>query len=400
MTTTFPIKMLMCPHCEGRFELFLYSFQPHYGILKCTCREYPVVYSIPMLIDFPESKQVIELIRDHDPKQALLLALNLFATNPDFQQHDPAAKEGRGRMLQIIDDPLITFEQTLQALCSPDEAAAMFFRTAHRSLAAGLALMALSTDVLGPILHVGCGSGHLERALSNRIPSGMIIGLDERFPLLYAARKYMAPDGNFVFASLSRKLPIRKETFDIVLTDEVVGRSPRRVEMAEEVLRVVRTNEGALMASTTLAEIDSFTRRLPDHRLRRLSTKRLVERFVKEHAVDATSGDSDRGVASVVATRRPSLFARRLMEDLMVCRSPRVNPVYVTSEIGEMVKLERRQDLPEGILDPNLLEAGALPEKIEFSKQIIRDLQDGQVTPEAMDLLFRLVLVDLPLDYS
>jgi hypothetical protein len=179
------------------------------------------------------------------------------------------------------------------------------------------------------------------------------------------------------------------------LTNERVHQLKSKI--VEEILRVMHAEDGSIIASGVPAE---FKEQFPNHRMRKLSIKRLIERFVKEHAVDATADESNNGSASMLVTKRPNLFARKEMEDLISCRSPRVNPVYLTSEIGEMLKLERRQDLPPSLLDPSLVDAGALPERIEFSKQVIKELQDGQVSPQAMDLLFRLVLVDLPLDYS
>jgi hypothetical protein len=402
MTTTFPVRHLMCPHCSGRFEMFLFSFHPHYGLLRCPCREYPIVYSIPILVDF-DSKELLDLIRQRDTKNALLRTLGIFASNPDFQKrgaYDVKTKAGQERMLQIIDDPLITMQQTLQMLCTAQQAEAMFFRYAHSALVSGVALMALSTDSAGPVLHLGCGAGHLERTLTNRIPSTLLIGVEDSFPFLYAARKYMAPDSHFAMVDLTRALPIQKESFDVVLANERLGQSEKKTELVGEIQRIVRDEDGAVIAACVPAEFDSFNFRFAQHRLRRLSVRKLVERFVKEHAVDATADDPNGGPTSVLATRRPNLFQRKEMEDLVGCRSPRVNPVYLTSEIGEMLKLERRQDLPPSILDPSLLEAGALPERAQFSKQIIKELQDGHVSPEAMDLLFRMVLVDLPLDYS
>lgn len=403
MTATFPIRLLMCPNCSGKFELFLYSFHPHYGLLKCKCREYPIVYSIPILADFPESKALLELIRERDTKSALLKTLGAFCTNSDFQKKGPydlRTKQGQERMLQIIDDPLITFQQTLQMLCQAPEADAMFFRYANSSLVAGLALMALSTEHTGPFVHLACGAGHLERTLSNRIPGSMLIGVEQSFPYLYAARKYMAPESHFVYADLSKRLPFQNDSFDLALTNERLYAVSKQEAINKEIGRVTHSQDGSIIASCVPPETDGLGNIFPDHRKRKLSVKRLIERFVKEHAVDTTSDESNAGPQSFVVTKRPNLFTRREVEDLISCRSPRVNPVYLMSEIGEMIKLERREDLPTSLLDPALVEAGALPAKVEFSKQIIKELQDGQVSPQAMDLLFRMVLVDLPLDYS
>jgi hypothetical protein len=225
------------------------------------------------------------------------------------------------------------------------------------------------------------------------------VGIEQSFPFLFAARKYMAPDSHFVYADLSQKLPIQSGVFDLVLTnDRLPGVAPRG-PISEEMLRVTHAQEGSIIASSVPAAADGL-QKFPDHRQRRLSVKKLLERFVKEHVVDASVDDGSDGTSSIVATKRAGLLARKEIEDLISCRSPRVNPVYLMSEIGEMVKLERREDLPPSLMDPALLEAGALPPKVEFSKQIIKELQDGQVSPQAMELLFRMVLVDLPLDYS
>ncbi len=46
-TKTFPLSLLLCPRCGGKLEMFLYSFDPHYGLLRCGCGELPIVHSIP-----------------------------------------------------------------------------------------------------------------------------------------------------------------------------------------------------------------------------------------------------------------------------------------------------------------------------------------------------------------
>jgi hypothetical protein len=398
--TTFPLNLTYCPRCSGSFELFLYSFQPHYGLLSCACGELPIVYSIPVLVPFEDSPEVLRLIKDRETKPALIRTLAAFAKNPELAPgaaFDARKKAGQDRLMQIIDDPLITFQQTVAALCPPAEADAMFFRYAQGPMVAAMALMGLSPDLSGNMLHVGCGAGHLERTLSNRIKPGLLMGIDESFPLLYAARKYMAADSHFMCVPSGSKLPFKSERFTLTLVTDRGGPPSQGAEL----MRVTRREQGAVLHSLVRGDLDAMRGAYKERPVRTLNLMTLLKRFVNDHIVDATANDAKNNVPQAwVVTRRQEFFRRAEMEDLMGCRSPRVNPVYLTSEIGEQMRLERRSDLADSVVDKGLLEAGALPDKSEVSKSVIKELQDGHITPTGLDLLFRLVLVDLPLDYA
>ena len=104
--------------------------------------------------------------------------------------------------------------------------------------------------------------------------------------------------------------------------------------------------------------------------------------------------------AAVVVTRTKSALRKVVLEDLLGCRMPRPSPVYDLDDKGETLDATRRSGLPGSVVDEALLVAGALPEEATLDKQLLKEVQDGEMSPKALDLLSRLVIVDLPQDYS
>ncbi|HLG43368.1 MAG TPA: hypothetical protein VI643_08395 [Planctomycetota bacterium] len=396
-TKTFPLSLLLCPRCGGKLEMFLYSFDPHYGLLRCGCGELPIVHSIPIFREFATKAEVLSFIRERRTKEALILTLGAFARHKNFQRkgpHDPRTKPGLARLHDLIDNPLMTAQQFLTAIVPPEEADLVFYRPASPAFMSGLCLSGLVKGADGTIVHFSCGAGHLERALSIRLPPENLVGVGEDFALLYVARRFMADASHFVCASPGGKLPFRNSGAKVAIVEPeafVDGSAP-------EIDRIVDP-DGLIMA-THLSSPHDFLNRLGGRPGRGFSLESMAKQFVEKRVFDASAKDSVDGPSAAVVTRNREVFRKVDLEDVLGCRMPRLNPVYDLDDKGESYGARLRQGVPEGVESKVLRDAGALPEEIQIQKQVLKEVQDGEVSPQALDLLAKMVVVDLPQDYS
>jgi hypothetical protein len=377
--------------------MFLYTFDPHYGLLRCTCGEIPIVHSIPIFREFERQDEVLALIKERHSKDALILTLGAFASHENFEKkgpHDPRTKAGQARLHDLIDNPLMTTQQFLTAIAPPKQAEALYYRPASAAFMAGIGLAGLIGNRNDTIVHVSCGAGHLSRALAIRHPPERFIGVDEDFSVLYAARRFMSEESHFICASLGSKLPIRNG----VVKASIIEPEGFSTNLAAEIDRVVE--EQGLIMGTQFTDVKEFTSAFGDRPGRGFSIDRMAKQFVKKRAFDASFKEKPVGDAAVVVTRNKSALRKVVLEDLLGCRMPRPSPVYDLDDKGETFEATRRTGLPGSVVDEALLVAGALPEEAKLDKQLLKEVQDGEMSPKALDLLSRLVIVDLPQDYS
>lgn len=413
--TTFPLRLFACPTCSGSYELFLYGFQPAFGLLRCSCGEIPIVHSIPVFVKFPRQRRVLEAIKEKDTREALLLTLASFATNEEIRRAGGCLTLGRpggGRLAQLLDAPLVTFKGALETLCTAEEHNYFFFRHCSGSFVSSLALQASVQETRSGVLDAGCGTGHLERVLCTRLPPGRIVGLDKRFHLLYLAKRFLAPEALFVCADLEQKLPFASGTFDTVLSVDSLNYVRRR-EAAVAELRRVATPDAVLInawlhikPARAVAEpplSPAEIRRMMSARL--YSSRGMVRSLIEHRAVDlSTEADDARlqeseDVVTAVSSGRPELFRRHEVPPFVSYRTVQINPLYSASEAGDRLVISRRKEDSDAVADPDLIARGALPETVELGKEDLHKLQEGITSPQLIDLIYRMVLVDLPLDY-
>ncbi len=94
-------------------------------------------------------------------------------------------------------------------------------------------------------LEIGCGLGYFSNKASKM--GAKVTGIDIG-PKLVAINKKITPKGKFVVSSAS-KLLFNDESFDIVLTTEVIEHVDKQKDAIKEMFRVLKTN-GVLVITT------------------------------------------------------------------------------------------------------------------------------------------------------
>lgn len=377
--------------------MFLYGFDPHYGLLRCDCGETPIVHAVCVYSDIGQAGEILQAVKDRRGQHALALTIGATARHGEFRSggiHDPRTRAGMSRLLEFLDNPLMTMHQFLEAVVPPEELEKQFYRPATPAYLSGIALGGLLAGEQGFALHLGCGAGHLERALSIRIPPTRLVGVDGDFCLLYAASRFLSPDSFFVCHDMKTRLPFKNGVFRAAILEP----EPFEGTLASEADRVVE-EEGVILG-TAFDTADSFLSRFPRRPGRGYALRGLAKQFVRERVFDASCQEKPDGRVAVIASRNEAVFQRIPLEDMLGCRVPTANPVYELHEQDDAVVGSLRDGLSGSIIGPELQEAGALPKQVRIQKELLRKIQDGELCPEALDLLSKLAVVDLPPDYA
>lgn len=236
------------------------------GVLRSASHRYPVLAGIPILTSRRETAPLLHWLERGDARRALLQAL--------LPPH-PKTRIGR-RLLALAQALRVTFltreaearwlartERELVGAESFEDALDFFFRRSawqnpetfnyffHRrsdpTFLVGLATLACLEPETGPILDLGCGAGHYVRTFIQATLGSPVVGMDDKFVLLYLAKKFIAPDGAFVCASAERPLPFRDGTFAVTFCADAFFDIEGQGRCAGELVRVMRDEGIALL---------------------------------------------------------------------------------------------------------------------------------------------------------
>jgi SAM-dependent methyltransferase len=301
---------------------------------------------------------------------------------------------GAAAIRRILSNPEATFFDLAGALGRTADLDYFRYRFSDLSYISTAALLTPISG--GPVLDLGCGAGHLLHALSRKIPSGQIVGLDLSFTLLYLARRFLVPDALLVCADASSRLPFRDGAFEAALCADMFNYLPDRELTARELMRVARgplllsrladpafRGGGAFAPLEPQAYLKMFAMRSPHLYLDR----HLLEEFLKDRSLDlAHPADSREEVMTLTAGVEPRLYPRA---DFFVSGST-LNPIYDVRKEGDRLHLRRRL-MSRRYTEVCRAYDAFLPETLEVTQ--------AQIATRDPDLVRRFVLLDLPPRY-
>jgi SAM-dependent methyltransferase len=371
-------ELFACPSCRGPL-----TRDPE--TLRCACAAWPVVDGIPIFTPWAKNRRfsLEEVLARHRPPVEGLPAKILRRLFP-----------GTGRIYDAVTRRDATFLGLAAALGRTADLDYFRYRFSDLSFLSTAALLTPLSQ--GPVLDLGCGAGHLARALSQRIPRGMIVGLDLSFTLLYLARRFVAPSALFVCADASAPLPFRDGAFEAALCADTFNYLPDRAASARELLRVVKgplllsrladpsfRGRGAQEPLEPDAYLSMFAPRGP--RLHR--DRDLLEVFLKGRSLDLARTNASRGeVLTLTAGVEAKVWPGA---DYFVSGSE-LNPIYETREEGDAIQL-RRRFISDRYSEVYRAYDEFLPEKITVTRE--------QIASRDPELVRKFVLLELPGNY-
>ena len=359
------IDLLACPGCGG-------GLAPAGNGLACGCGRWPVVDGIPVLHRWARgtSPSLGDLLARFRPPARTL-------TEKLARRLLPAA----GKLERAARRPDATFLGLLAAFGRETDLDYFRYRFSDTSYLSSAAL--LTPLSRGPALDLGCGAGHLSRVLGRRVGEAKVVGLDASFPLVWLAKRFVAPQATFLCADGAARLPFRDGAFEAAFCADAFNYLPDREGAARELRRVAR---GPLLLSR-LADPGFAARggqpplppeayvRFFDGRSPRLYRDRdLLDAFLARGVLDLSApagGPAD--VLSLAAGVEPRVYEGA--GDFL--RGGAINPLYDVREDGDRLHLSRRApgEVPERLTITRAQVAAADPELVRA--RILLDLPPG-----------------------
>ncbi len=359
------LDLLACPLCRG-------DLAPAGGGLACACGRWPIVDGIPVFHRWAlgAAPSLGETLARFRPAAATLAQKILRRLIPGAAALERAARR-----------PGATFLELAAELGRTSDLDYFRYRFSDTSYLSSAALLTPLRE--GPALDLGCGAGHLTRALGKR--AAPVAGLDVSFPLLWLAKRFVAPGAFFVCADGGARLPFRDGAFAAAFCADAFNYLPDRATAARELLRVTRgplllsrladpgfAGRGTQPPLTPSAYLELFRPRAP----RLYRDRDLLDAFLSRRVLDlSTPGGGPEDVLTLAAGVEPRVYdgADSFLD------GGAINPIYDVREEGEVLHLTRRAPSP-------------LPERLTVTK--------AQVAARDPELVRSLVLLDLPDGYA
>jgi SAM-dependent methyltransferase/uncharacterized protein YbaR (Trm112 family) len=453
------LRILRCPFCSGNFALK--ESHPsvgeiEYAVLSCHCGRYPVVAGIPILkkgnISITHTlDQVIGLIEAGRNREALFAVL--MPPSPSSAELAPAwmrampAVRGAGRLNSFVGQfrsrgwkqqteallvravDTASLQDFIDLYYRESGAYAQVFRTGNHdyfSLRLGqpryLIALALARVVLpakGPLLDVACGLGHITRQLLRWAEGQPVIGLDQDFWHVYAARHCVAPGAQYICSGADISVPLADGSCSVTFCSDAFHHFMQQVTSVRELKRLV-ANEGVIVLATIrnglwkrryqtiLPTLDpegykALMGEMP-HRI--ISNDAIMDRYVKKQgpALESQIDFAELGVApwlSLVAAQRSEVFRDysefKEWPHLEGCRLG-INPLYTEQGRDSSGNVLLRRVFPNlHYQQENESRNGQYsPETVTVSSKGMKDAVSGNRTPEIEKLIEHGVVLGFP----
>ena len=408
------LDILRCPYCGGRLELV--ESLPHdqrglslvSGILGCNCCTFPVVSAIPIMHLEPwavAAREALEADRAEEAERILLA---------------PGEERLGKRFQELAAIPTSSYRELVDALGPAFEGGYFLYRFSDPTYVVARAVIeAVAGTVLsggGRAIDVCGGSGHLTRSLLGLSTEDPIIA-DLYFAKLWLARRFMAPTCEPVCCDANEPLPFARGSFDFAVCSDVFHYIWMKRQLVGELTRLVEhSGPGAVVISHMHNQREwspSFGQPLPPGGYRdlfeTLSPKLFAESgfladVIAGGPLDLSRLDDDAtldadSALTIVASRHEEVFrAHPIAVPSGADGELRLNPLYASEVDGDQVRLSLR--FPSQEYED---EYGAcrryLPDQAVMDRDVWDALLRGQWSAEALDLLRRRVVLDLPERY-
>jgi SAM-dependent methyltransferase/uncharacterized protein YbaR (Trm112 family) len=272
------LDLLACPECKEplTFKEFRSRNIPDsdslYGVLSCSCYEYPVLDSVPIIlrqqvaqfafgtgaIDSSglEPSELVQIIKKGNGFDALLECLT-FTPTFSWMQKLPIwrlwntgliPKLGRSWIKNRIKNLILSnkedsLEDWLELFFTymPGSNGELLHYYKHRFVLprtlATYSTLELLNSADKPILDIACGIGPFPRFMVLRNQNSQLIGFDFNFYLAWWQRRFMAPQQLFLCADGGKPLPFKDASFGAVYCSDSFMFIPNKEKMLEECQR-------------------------------------------------------------------------------------------------------------------------------------------------------------------
>jgi len=292
-----------------------------------------------------------------------------------------------------------------------------FYRFAQPRYLSTLATTAMIDPDLGPILDLGCGSGHITRHLQFVAPQQPIVGVDNNFFMLFMAKNWVAPGALYVFCDIESPLPFEDRVFGSVLCSNTFHfladmasckRELRRVTKEEGlfILTSVRNSLRPHVTPNNACSPRQYAGLWGDLNVALLPDDVILSHYLRGNSPNFSASASweDLEAApliSLVATAGKGVLreAAPLTPWPHARGSLKINPLYTVTSGPNGSALLQRSFPSEFFADENFDATNYLPETVTVSATALRDISTGKLSEETSGLVDRCVFVSMPPGY-
>jgi len=414
------LALLRCPYCGGRLTLVDSLFHQRdgdairNGVLGCHCCIFPVVDGIPVLHLQTAATTALDQMKAERPDLARRTMFGL-----DDEAHAASFDA-------VASSPTATYRETVEALGPNFEGGYFLYRFSDPTyLVAQAVVRAIGATVLGGgrrAVDICGGSGHVTRTLLD-LSSAPPVLADLYFAKVWLARRFTAPGCEPVCCDGNAPMPFARGAFALAMcTDAFMYIWTKRqfVGEMERLIDAARTDlerPGAILIGHTHNErtwspshgqplspegyADLFETIEP----RLFGELGLFDDVVRGGPLDLSRRDDPQTLdanpaLTIVASRDARVFRAHPLPQPAATPSGelRLNPLYAIAPEGDRVRL--RLEFPNADYED---EYGAcrqyLPEQLTVERSALAAIESGRVSGDAIDLLRRRVIVDLPKRY-
>lgn len=377
------LKLMRCPCCGTDFEIEKICSENEKGIvnglIRCECDEFPIIESILILKRGYTKEPIIKSIKKMESTEEFVALL--FGNYFDNVITEDICKfasflESKGMYGQILGKILLIIvkHRTEKSYKKYSSKNLSFYDTLgnnpwgvylkHRfsleSFWSIYPFIPLLKKNKKRILDMCCGMGHVSFVISKYINPSELICVDASFSNLYLAKKYFAPDAEFICLDGNYPLPFKDGIFSSGLMMDAFHYIDARASLANELERVLHP-EGLLLflhVHNSLVHNLGAGKPLPpsvwinlfnDLNVKALPEKKVVEDFIFKDKLDLLKEYSENEINSsnainIIVSKNKSLFDiyEKIGSDFLKNkRNLIINPLYEIRNERKKIVLER-----------------------------------------------------------
>jgi len=430
---------LRCPFCGGQFNVTEgdgVSGRMEYGILTCYCSRFPVVAGIPILKRDKTTEEAIALVEGSRHFDAILALIQpgRISMPPIWKlssflplgnrlkglAHQKMLQEWRERiaalLLRMDQGDRVTVCELLDCYFKNKEHYNYFaYRFGQPRYLAALSFVTLIRQPKTMVLDFGCGQGHITRSLIHLANGRPVIGVDQSFWGLYVAKRWIAPEAEYICCSADNTLPFADKVFSAVFSSDAFHYIVNKRSSVQELNRV--TAEGVII----LTWVHNRRVRVPydgvplppegyhalfhdlPHRI--VADEDILDRYLRKQGPDL-SIQPDRAylhqkpLLSIVASTQKDIFRDHGSFEEVPHAKGRlgINPLYKMEMVeGELGKSVFGRKFPSRYYEEEHSEYKKfMPETIEVDSKVLSDLASGKRTSAIERLIDRFIVLGIP----
>ena len=392
------LGVLRCPECARPFEFTAASGQPLntgvFGVLACGTHRFPVIDGIPVLrtgrvsvqdhldsreeVVGPTVDELVALVAGEDPLAALVELLAFPPALPLGLEQLPGLRlpltrgpGNRAGMAVRRRQVRAAVTQPVRQQTAQDWLEHSYLRTRNVSrelypyfllrfgqprYLASLALTSVLPAADKPVLDLACGFGHIMFHLAVRPRPLRSIGVDRNFFQLWVARRWVAPQEQYVCADASRPLPFADDAFSASLCTDAFHLFDDQPGAMAELRRCAERDTVVLdrVGNRDLEPHDGEQERTPQGYLdlagelphRMIGQAELLAGYLAGRGPDLTKPRQAQEYTgekwlSLVLSQDESLFTEHGAFDHVPHAAGRlgINPIYRAERLGDQVRL-------------------------------------------------------------